>query len=177
MIALIISALIIFAFNLFFTRMTEVYEIYEMAKGDEIANLSRKVLKLWQRVIHRSLDDLNITVPQLEVLGAIVTLKAENTSITQIALSQESGIDPMTTSTIIRNLQKKKLISRKESKTDTRARIVELTEGGIDIIVKAATRIKALHDEVTKNGVDQDILKIQLNILLENLNRVNDNMK
>ena len=144
----------------------------ELPKGDEVSHLARKVLKLWQRVIHRCVEDLNITVPQLELLGAIVTLQCDNIETTQVALSQETGIDPMTTSTIIRNLQKKKLISRKESKTDTRARIVELTDEGSQIISKAATRIKSLHDQITSNGVDKNIIKEQLTILYNNLSNI-----
>lgn len=142
------------------------------ARGDELSNLVRKVFKLWQRVLHRCIEDLNITVPQLELLGAIVALQADNIETTQVALSQETGIDPMTTSTILRNLQKKKLISRKESKTDTRARIVELTDEGCEIISEAASRIKSLHEQITTKGVDKKAIKEQLTIMYNNLNNI-----
>ncbi|NDV69504.1 MarR family winged helix-turn-helix transcriptional regulator [Dysgonomonas sp. 25] len=150
----------------------ELRKICELAKEDEVSNLARKVLKLWQRVIHRCIDDLNVTVPQLELMGAIIQLKTDNIETTQIALSQETGIDPMTTSTIIRNLQKKKLITRKESKTDTRARIVELTKEGSDIMLKAATRIRTLHDEMIQNGVDREVMREQLSILYNNMKNI-----
>lgn len=151
----------------------ELLKICELAKQDEVANLARKVSKIWQRLIHRCVDDLNVTLPQLELLGAIILLKSDNVETTQIALSQETGIDPMTTSTIIRNLQKKKLITRKESKTDTRARIVELTKEGSMILLEATNRIHALHDEVSPNGVNREVMKEQLSILYNNLKNLN----
>ncbi len=156
--------------------MMESSELCEIIKRDEVSYLARKVLKLWQRVIHRSIDGLDITTPQLELLAAILTLKADHIDTTQIALSQETGIDPMTTSTIIRNLQKKNLVSRKESHIDTRALIVELTKEGYDIIIKAIIRIKTLHNEITSN-VDRDIMKEQLTVLSNNLNNIYNNYK
>lgn len=142
--------------------------------NDETATMTRKIMKLWNRALHRSLDDLKITIPQLELLGAIATLKHDKIETTQIALSQETGIDPMTTSTTIRNLQKKGLVTRKESQTDTRARIVELTEEGIILLVEASNRIKYLRKELIRGGVDKELVKTQIRILYENLNNLNN---
>jgi len=66
--------------------------------------------------------------------------KKEN--VTQIDLSQHSKIDPMTTSTVIRTLQRKGLIERQEHHTDTRAKTVTLTNDGSRITRQAVKIIE-----------------------------------
>ena len=105
--------------------------------NDDIGYLIWKVSKYWQRGKLRLLGEFGLTGSQLELLGAIYHMSRENTEATQIILSQETGIDPMTTSTILRNLQKKGLTSRRESATDTRARIVEVTKSGSELFERA----------------------------------------
>ena len=45
-------------------------------------------------------------------------------------LSDHTKIDPMTTSTVLRTLQRKGLLERREHSTDTRAKTVALTKSG-----------------------------------------------
>lgn len=110
--------------------------------NDDIGYLIWKVSKYWQRGKLRLLGEFGLTGSQLELLGAIYHMSRENTEATQIILSQETGIDPMTTSTILRNLQKKGLISRRESATDTRARIVEVTKSGSELFERAIAKVR-----------------------------------
>ena len=110
--------------------------------NDDIGYLIWKVSKYWQRGKLRLLGEFGLTGSQLELLGAIYHMSRENIEATQIILSQETGIDPMTTSTILRNLQKKGLISRRESVTDTRARIVEVTKSGSELFERAIAKVR-----------------------------------
>lgn len=139
---------------------------------EDIGYLIWQITKFWQRGKHKALDEFGLTSSQLEILGAVFHLTKENKEITQILLSQETHIDPMTTSTILRNLQKKGLIIRKESETDTRARIVELTKDGEDLFSKAISKIKLIYDKLFEN-IDVESLKKHLNILLNELNSIN----
>lgn len=139
---------------------------------EDIGYLIWQITKFWQRGKHKALDEFGLTSSQLEILGAVFHLTKENKEITQILLSQETHIDPMTTSTILRNLQKKGLIIRKESETDTRARIVELTKEGEDLFSKAISKIKLIYDKLFEN-IDVESLKKHLNILLNELNSIN----
>ncbi len=139
---------------------------------EDIGYLIWQITKFWQRGKHKALDEFGLTSSQLEILGAVFHLTKENKEITQILLSQETHIDPMTTSTILRNLQKKGLIIRKESETDTRARIVELTKDGEDLFSKAVSKIKLIYDKLFEN-IDVESLKKHLNILLNELNSIN----
>lgn len=137
--------------------------------NEDIGYLIWKIIKFWQRGKHRILDEYGITASQMEVMAAIYKRKYDHAEITQILLSQDTDIDPMTISTIIRNLQKKDLITRKESVTDTRARVVDLTESGNKLLQKAMDKVKKEHDYLFRN-VDQEILRTQLRILLDELN-------
>ena len=149
----------------------------ELASHDEAGNLIRKIMKMWRRAVSRRIEEFNVTVPQLELLGAILYLRSENIETTQIALSQETDTDPMTTSTIIRNLQKKGLITRVESKTDTRARIVDLTVEGSRIVHESKNRLIALHNEITTDELDRLLINKHLKILYNNLINIENNDK
>ena len=140
--------------------------------NDDIGYLIWKVSKYWQRGKLRLLGEFGLTGSQLELLGAIYHMSRENTEATQIILSQETGIDPMTTSTILRNLQKKGLISRRESATDTRARIVEVTKSGSELFERAIAKVREGQSLLFEN-IYCEALKTQLQILLQEIERFN----
>jgi len=99
-----------------------------------------QVTTSWQRGIKKALDDIQITHPQFVLLASLLWLSKQKKNVTQIDLSQHSQIDQMTTSMVIRTLQKKGFIERQEHPVDTRAKIVMLTDSG-EIIVKKAVKI------------------------------------
>jgi len=90
-----------------------------------------QVTTCWQRGIKKALDGIDITHPQFVLLASLLWLSGKRETVTQIDLSLHSKIDPMTTSTVIRTLQKKQLIKRQEHPTDTRAKTITLTENGL----------------------------------------------
>ena len=141
--------------------------------GDDLGLTIRKVLKLWQRITQKCLDEFGLTSSQTELLGAIIHLNMNNIEVTQIALSQETNIDPMTTSTILRNMQKKGFITRKESKTDTRARIVEITDEGYSTFIKAIANIKNLYDKMFSQKEDKEAFRETFIKLQESLTNIN----
>lgn len=139
--------------------------------NDEIGFLIWRVSKYWQRGKHKLLDEFGLTGSQMELLGAIYHLSKQKIEATQILLSQETEIDPMTTSTILRNLQKKGYISRRESTTDTRARIVEVTDSGAALFEKAVLKVKEGQEMLFEN-IDREALKTQLQLLLQEMDRI-----
>lgn len=142
----------------------------EINPQDNIGYLIWKILKFWQRGKHKIIDEFGITGSQLEVMGAIYQKERDHNEVTQILLSQETDIDPMTISTILRNLQKKGLIIRQESKIDTRARVVKFTKEGNDLFEKAIAKVQQKEESLFKN-IDQQALRNQLQILLDVLNK------
>lgn len=140
---------------------------------NDLGFLIWQIMKTWQRGKHKLLDEFGLTGSQMEVLSAVYHLGQTEQEVTQIAISNVTNVDPMTTSTILRNLHKKKLIDRKASKIDTRARIVEITDDGTELFLKAITKVRHSTDALLEH-MDGDALKAQLRSLLEVLNKLNN---
>lgn len=146
----------------------------KLGSRKDLGYLIWQVSKSWGRLKQRVLNDFDVTGPQMEMLGAIYGLSLEKKEIKQVDVSQAIHMGPMTASSILRNLEKKKLIIRKLSEFDTRARVIELTDSGIDLFVEAYTEGKKIQDLVYRE-FDQDRLISGLNSLLNILERLNKN--
>jgi DNA-binding MarR family transcriptional regulator len=101
-----------------------------------------QVTNLWQREIKKALEQYSLTHSQFVLMASIHWLTLHKQEVTQILLSSHTKIDPMTTSTVLRTLQTKGLLQRQEHLTDTRAKIVKLTEGGTKIIKEAVKTVE-----------------------------------
>jgi len=101
-----------------------------------------QVTNLWQREIKKALEEYGLTHSQFVLMTSIHWLTLHEEEVTQIILSANTKIDPMTTSTVLRTLQQKGLIQRQEHATDTRAKTVELTEQGKEIIKRAIVTVE-----------------------------------
>jgi MarR family transcriptional regulator, organic hydroperoxide resistance regulator len=101
-----------------------------------------QVTNLWQREIRKALEEYGLTHSQFVLMASIHWLTIHKQEVTQIVLSAHTKIDPMTTSTVLRTLQQKKLVARQEHLTDTRAKTVVLTEKGKKIIKKAIVKVE-----------------------------------
>jgi len=85
---------------------------------------------LWQRKLKKVLDPLDLTHTQFVLLASIGWLSAKNDDTTQIDIADFNNFDRMMVSKVLRTLETKKLISRQEHKTDTRAKTIKLTSNG-----------------------------------------------
>ncbi|MDR1809379.1 MAG: MarR family transcriptional regulator [Prevotella sp.] len=138
---------------------------------DDLSYLIWQLIRAWRRGKRKALSEFGLTAPQMDVLGSIGCLQTNGRPITQIALSQHTDIDPMTISTILKNLQKKGLITRKECKTDKRVRSVKLTDSGSDLLQKA--HVKAQHNrQMVFESIDEEIFKEQIKQLLSIINKL-----
>ncbi|PJZ69602.1 MarR family transcriptional regulator [Leptospira perolatii] len=89
-----------------------------------------QVSNLWQREIRKVLEPFELTHAQFVLLAVSFWLKTVGMEATQVRIAERAKTDPMTTSTVLRTLEKKKLIRRFDHSTDTRAKLVEVTEKG-----------------------------------------------
>ena len=105
-----------------------------------------QVTNLWQREIKKALEQYDITHSQFVLMASIHWLRLHNQEVTQIILSSHTKIDPMTTSTVLRTLQKKGMVTRQEHLTDTRAKTVILTNEGKETIKKAIVTVETFDD-------------------------------
>src|SRR3990172_5943888 len=127
-----------------------------------------QVSKLWQRHLNAALADLKLSSAQAVILGNIVRMTGQKKTVTQIALSEQTKVDPMTTSQAIRTLVKKKLIKRVVSKEDKRAFSIIPTRQGVQVALQALQKLAKAHDEFFK-PFEQDLVSFgnQLQRLLE----------
>ncbi|MDR2122277.1 MAG: MarR family transcriptional regulator [Flavobacteriaceae bacterium] len=105
-----------------------------------------KVNNLWQREFKKSFRHIDLTHSQLLLLFGILWGETQQFEITQKNLSDKAEVDPMTTSTVLRTLQKKGWIKRKISEKDSRTRLISLTDEGKKIIESATQIIKKFND-------------------------------
>lgn len=135
--------------------------------SNSIGLLFIKTYNLWHKSIKEELSILGVTHPQFVVLASLGYLSQSNEEINQVAISKQSDIDVMTISIIIKNLEKMKLITRQESKKDTRSKIVQLTSEGQLLLNKAlplVENIDSIFFDVLKS--DQEAFKAFLKILI-----------
>lgn len=92
--------------------------------------LITQVSDLWQESINEELKKNGLTTNEFNILTSLVWLKNEHTHVTQVNICEYINVKPMNTSIIMRKLQTKKLIQRKEHPIDTRAKTISLTPIG-----------------------------------------------
>lgn len=115
--------------------------------GDSTGFLLWQVTNLWQREIKKALEPYDLTHSQFVLLASIHWLTLHKQDVTQVLLSNHTKIDPMTTSTVLRTMQKKELIKRQEHSTDTRAKTVALTDKGVKTAKQAIKTVEKFDND------------------------------
>ena len=121
-----------------------------------------KVSTLWQRKIKENLNKINLTHTQFVILASIQELNERNEIITQKEISDFSFVDTMTVSSVLRLLEKKKLITRITHPKDTRANKIEVTSEGQKIIHVAIPIVEAVDDEFFFDDDEKNMKFIEL---------------
>jgi DNA-binding MarR family transcriptional regulator len=101
-----------------------------------------KATNLWQREIKKTLKKFDLTHTQFVILASTYWLSSKTENITQVEIANFIDIDKMMTSNVIRKLIEKKFLKRKEHKTDTRAKTINLTEKGIETLKKSVKEVE-----------------------------------
>ena len=113
---------------------------------------------LLQRKHKKVLDPLNLTQTQFVLLAALGWISRENDYVTQIDIANQGNADRMMVSKVLRTLQEKEFISRHEHPTDTRAKVIKLTDSGSIILQKALTAVEEADiDFFASLGEDQKL--------------------
>jgi DNA-binding MarR family transcriptional regulator len=135
---------------------------------DSTGFLLWQITNLWQREIKKALQKYGLTHSQFVLLASTYWFVIHDQQVTQIVLSSHTKIDPMTTSTVLRTLQKKGLIKRQEHGTDTRAKTVELTEQGKKTVKQAIITVEKFDISFFKSlGDKTNDFNKKLNLLLK----------
>jgi DNA-binding MarR family transcriptional regulator len=104
---------------------------------NDLGFLLWQITMTWQRQLNRALDEIDLTHTQFAIISALRSLLKESNAVTQKDIAERSNTDTMMVSKLLRTLEKKGFIERKEHKTDTRAKCVFLTSKGINTFEKA----------------------------------------
>jgi len=142
-------------------------------KNINVDSLIGHVFKLWMRSKKQILDEFGLTGPQYEVISALYYLSNIKKEVIQIDLSEETGIDPMTISTILRNLEKNNIITRVRGTINTRVIYVELTETGKKVYDLAFSKMVTCCNNLYRD-IDEKNLTLQLLVLSNELNKLNN---
>lgn len=122
--------------------MSKQIEFHFKSPDDSPGYLLGQVTMLWQRKIKKVLDPLNLTQTQFVLLAALGWLSKKNKTVTQVDIANQSNADRMMVSKVLRTLQEKKFISRREHETDTRAKVIKLTNEGAKVLQQALTAVE-----------------------------------
>ncbi len=107
-----------------FRRMSE-----HTAPEESQGYLLWRVSTAWRGSIEAVLKPLDLTHPQFVILATLGWLTKDADSVTQGAVGKLAGLDPNTTSQVLRGLEAKKLIKRVTS-VDQRAKNPSLSAQG-----------------------------------------------
>lgn len=114
-----------------------------------------KVSTQWRKAIEAELSLFNLTHPQFVLLASIGWLTKENAHINQAGLASHCGMDPATTSQVIRNLKKKGFVERYQKGHDERAKYVRLTQPGVAMVNLTLPKIEEV-DKIFFEAVDNN---------------------
>jgi DNA-binding MarR family transcriptional regulator len=103
-----------------------------------------KVSSIWRRSIEAVLRPLGLTHPQFVILACIGWLTKEGKETQQIEIARFAGLDPNTTSQVLRSLHTKKLIRRGHS--EGRSKSPSLTTSGAKLLQKALPAVEEADD-------------------------------
>jgi DNA-binding MarR family transcriptional regulator len=131
-------------------KKISVYEGPKQSPGFLLWHISTS----WRSSIEAVLKVLELTHPQFVVLATSGWLIRNGKLINQAAIGKMAGLDPNTTSQIIKGLEQKGLITRGQS-SDGRAKNVSLTSKGTEILSRALPAVEVADAEffntLTKN--------------------------
>ncbi len=113
-----------------------------MAKEEPTGLILWQVANLWERELRKPLQNSGLSYVQYMLMMECDSLSSGQEPVTQTRLSEAAQTDPMTTSKVLRVLETRKLLRRKEHPSDTRAKAVELTDKGKKVLAEAGKAVE-----------------------------------
>ena len=125
-----------------------------------------KVSNAWQRRQRAALKAFDLTHAQFVLLATATWFGASET-LTQVRLSELSGVDAMTTSQIVRTLEAAGMLRREPHPLDPRARSLSVTAAGRARVKKAIVAVERVDEAFFAAVADQAALVSELRLLAE----------
>lgn len=143
------------------------YETDPDKPEDNLGFLLWQITMTWQRQLNRALDKIDLTHTQFAIISALRSLLKESNTVTQKAIAERSNTDAMMVSKVLRTLEKKGFVERKEHQTDTRAKCVFLTSKGMSTFQNAFKITSAANQDFLSKLSDKDNFIKELQRLVE----------
>ncbi len=142
-------------------------ETFKNTPSESTGFLLWKTTNLWQREIRKTLKKYDLTHTQFVVLAGSYWLSQNNNNLTQVEIAEFIEIDKMMNSNVIRKLIEKKLLNRTEHKIDTRAKVIKLTEKGVEILKKAIIEVERFDELFFGKISNKKLFNHQLETILK----------
>jgi DNA-binding MarR family transcriptional regulator len=123
--------------------MTNLQSDYESA-DESPGFLLWQVSNAWQRQQREALAAVDLTHVQFVLLASIGWLTRDDQPVTQVQLAQHAHVDVMTTSDVLRTLERKQLLVREPAPHDSRANVLRLTPAGRERAQQAMALVEAV---------------------------------
>ena len=97
----------------------------------------------WQRDMAAALTPLGLTHVQFVLLATTWWLNANVGFPNQLAVARQAGTDVKMTSQVLGTLEAKELIIRETDPADNRAKLLRVTEAGVELTLRAISAVEA----------------------------------
>src|SRR4051794_897715 len=110
----------------------------------------------WRLAVDRRLAPLGLSHAQYAVLASLRGISNGKTLPSQKHLADHIGLEPMYISKIVRVLEQRGLLERREHPVDPRAVALSLTDLGNELFFRARTEMELLNDRLMQVFGDSD---------------------
>jgi DNA-binding MarR family transcriptional regulator len=114
------------------------------------------------------LKAVGLTHVQFVLLAVLSWLSQQQAGVTQVQLAQHSYVDVMMTSQVLRTLEEKGLVKRLTHPSDARAKSVQITDRGSDVVARAISLVESADQAFFSNLPDLSEFTGSLRRLLQN---------
>ncbi len=128
-----------------------------------------KTQLIWRRQIERALSAYDLTQPQFVIMASIGYLTAHGNIVSQIELATHTLMDINTTSQVLRSLEKRNLIIRKNKAGNEKTKYSSLTDLGQQTLKNAVAAVEKFDDAFFSSLPENDlnVAKNMLSRLIE----------
>lgn len=106
-----------------------------------------QVTNLWQRRQRAALKEVDLTHVQFVLLASLAWVSRNGKPVTQARVAEHAKTDAVMTSEVLRTLQRKGFVERRPHPGDTRAKSLNLTPRGTEIVRRALKLVEHTDQE------------------------------
>ena len=127
--------------------------------------LIRRLHQIHSALFTKETEGFNITPVQYSVLTAL----AEHGEMDQMTLAHEIGLERTSVGEVLRRLEQRGLVERRQSPQDGRVRLTRATRAGCDHVQQMTAAVQRAHERTVEalDGPDRDLFVWYLARLVE----------